>query len=65
MRQQQKITLTKIYSSMECMSGNNKCPCTNFGDSTQLADWILYSRATCHMTPEVLDFIPGFFRRYR
>ena len=33
--------------------------CENFGDSSQLTDWILDSGATCHMAPEVSDFIPG------
>ena len=31
----------------------------NFGDSSQLTNWILDSEATCHTTPEVSDFIPG------
>ena len=30
-----------------------------FGDSTQLTNWILDSGAMCHMTPEVLEFLPG------
>ena len=30
-----------------------------YGDNSQLTNWILYSGATCHMTPEVTDFIPG------
>ena len=30
-----------------------------YGDSSQLINWILDSGATCHMTPEVSDFIPG------
>ena len=30
-----------------------------YGDSSQLNNWILDSGATCHMTPEVTDFIPG------
>ena len=29
------------------------------GDSLQLTNWILDSRAMCHMTPEVSDFITG------
>ena len=29
-----------------------------YGDSYQLTNWILDSGATCHMTPEVTDFIP-------
>ena len=41
------------------MSGNDKCPSENFGDSSQLTNWILDLGATCHMTPEVTDFIPG------
>ena len=40
-------------------SGNEKCPGGNFGDSSQLTNWILDSGATCHMTPQVSDFIPG------
>ena len=43
----------KIYSYMARMSGNDKCPSGNFGDSSQLANWILDSGAMCHMTPEV------------
>ena len=30
-----------------------------YGNSSQLTNWILDSGATCHMTPEVTDFIPG------
>ena len=30
-----------------------------YGDSLQLTNWILDSGATCHMKPEVTDFIPG------
>ena len=48
-----------IYASMAHMSGNDKFPRGDFGDSLQLTNWILYSGATCHMTLEVLDFIPG------
>ena len=44
---------------MARMSGNDECPSGNFGDSSQLTNWILDSGATCHMTPEVSDFIPG------
>ena len=36
------------------VSKNKDC-----GDSSQLTNWILDSGATCHMTPEVTDFIPG------
>ena len=38
---------------------NDECPSGNFGDSSQLTNWILDSGATCHMKPEVSDFIPG------
>ena len=31
----------------------------DYGDSSQLTNWILDSGATCHMTPEVTDFVPG------
>ena len=48
-----------IYASMAHMSGNDEFPSGNFGDSSQLTNQILYSRATYHMTPEVSDFIPG------
>ena len=44
---------------MEHMSGNDKFPSGNFGDSSQLTHWILNSGGMCHMTPEVSDFIPG------
>ena len=44
---------------MAQMSGNDECPSENFGDSSQLTNWVLDSGATCHMTPEVSDFIPG------
>ena len=44
---------------MARMSGSDKFPSGNFGDSQQLTNWIFDSGATCHMTPEVYDFIPG------
>ena len=44
---------------MERMSNNDECTAGNFCDSSQLTNWILDSGATCHMTPEVSDFIPG------
>ena len=37
------------------MSGNDEYP----GGSLKLTNWISDSGATCHMTPEVSDFIPG------
>ena len=47
-----------MYAYMARMSGNDKCPSGNFGDSSLLTNWILDSGATCNMTPEVSDFIP-------
>ena len=44
---------------MAHMSGNDKCPSENFGDSSQLTNWILDSGAMCHMIPEFSDFITG------
>ena len=44
---------------MAYMSGNDEFTSEKFGDSLQLTNQILDSGATCHMTPEVLDFITG------
>ena len=44
---------------MARMSGNDESPTGNFGDILQLTNWILDYGATCHMTPEVSDFILG------
>ena len=44
---------------MARMSGNEKCPHEHFRDSSKRTNWILDSGSTCHMTPEVSDFIPG------
>ena len=44
---------------MAQISGINECSSRYFGDSSQLTNWILDSRETCHMTQKVLDFIPG------
>ena len=41
------------------MSDNDEFPSGNYGDSSQLTNWILYSEATFHMMPEVSVFIPG------
>ena len=41
------------------MSNNDECPSGNVGDSLQLTNWILDSRAMCDMTPDVSDFIAG------
>ena len=49
----------EIYAYMACMSNNDECPSGNFGDSSQLTNWILNSGETCHITPEVSYFIPG------
>ena len=43
---------------MAHMSDNDESPSRDFGDSSQLTNWILYSGETCHMTPQALDFIP-------
>ena len=48
-----------IYAYTACMSVNDECPSGNFGDSSQLTNWILDSGAMCHIKPEVSDFIPG------
>ena len=48
-----------IYESMAHMSGNYACPSGDFGDSSQLTNWILDYEETCLMTPEVPDFISG------
>ena len=44
---------------MVSMSGNNESSIIYFGDSLQLTNRILDSGATCHMTSQVSDFIPG------
>ena len=49
----------KIYASMARMSSNDECSSENYGYSLQLTNWILDSEATCQMTREVSDFIPG------
>ena len=49
----------KIYAYMARMSSNDKCLSGKFVDSSQLANRILDSGATCHMTPQVSYFIPG------
>ena len=49
----------KIYASMARMSSDGERKSGKYGDSSQLTNWILDSGATCHMTPEVTDFIPG------
>ena len=49
----------KIYAYMERMSRNDERSSEKYGDSFQLTNWILHFGATCPMTPEVSDFIPG------
>ena len=44
---------------MARMSDNDENSIRELGDSSQLTNWILYSRETCHMIPQVSDFIPG------
>ena len=48
----------KIYASMEQMSSDDERKSKEYGDSSQLTNWILDSGATCHMNPEVTNFIP-------
>ena len=48
-----------IYACIARMSSSYECPSGNLGDSLQLTYSNFYYRATCQMTPEVLDFIPG------
>ena len=44
---------------MAHISNNEQCTSGNFGDSSQLTNWIFDSGARCHMTSEVADFITG------
>ena len=44
---------------MARMSGNDECTSEKYDDSSQLTNWILDLGATCHMTPEVSNFIPA------
>ena len=44
---------------MARMSSDDKRESKDYGDSSQLTNWILDSGATCHITPEVTDFVPG------
>ena len=39
------------------LSRNDECSSENYGDSSQLTNWILDSRSTFHMTLEVSDFM--------
>ena len=49
----------KIYTYMARMSSDDKHKSGKYGDSLKLTNWILDSEATCHMTPEVMEFILG------
>ena len=44
---------------MKQMYGNNEISSREFGENLKLTNWILDSGETCHMTPQVSDFIPG------
>ena len=44
---------------MARMSSDDERKSVKYGDSSKCTNWILYSGASCHMTPEVSDFIPG------
>ena len=44
---------------MAHLSSNTESPKRDLGYSRQLANFILDSGATYHMTPEISDFIPG------
>ena len=44
---------------MARMSSDDKRESKDYGDSSPLTNWVLDSGATCHMTPEIKDFIPG------
>ena len=49
----------KIYAYMSRMCVNDECPSGNFGNISQLTNWILDNGETFHMTPEVSNFIPS------
>ena len=49
----------KVYASMAQMSNDDVRENKDYGDSSQLTNWMLESGSTCHMTVEVTDFIPG------
>ena len=41
----------KVYASMARMSNDDVRENKDYGDSSQLTNWVLDSGATCHMTP--------------
>ena len=46
---------------MAGMSDNDESPSKDFSDISQFTNCILDSGETCHMKPQVSDFIPGSF----
>ena len=44
---------------MARMSDNEESSSRDFGDGSQLTNWILDSGATCHITPQISYFNPG------
>ena len=48
----------KVYAFVARMSIDDKRGSRDYSDSSQLTNFILDSGDTCHMTPEVTDFIP-------
>ena len=44
---------------MARMSSNAESSGRDFGDCSQPNNWILGSGVTCHIKPEISDFIPG------
>ena len=49
----------RVYAYMAQMYGNDEVSSRDFGDTSKLTNYILDSGATCNMTPQVSDFIPG------
>ena len=48
-----------VHAYMARMSNDDVRENKDYGDSSQLTNWILDSGAAGHMTPEITDFIPG------
>ena len=44
---------------MACMYPNVESTRRDFGDSSQLTNWILDPGVTCNTTPEILHFVLG------
>ena len=55
----------KIYASMAQMSSDDERKSGEYGDSSQLTNWILDSGATCHMTQKSFALHSRIIRRYR